>query len=254
MDNSNQYNNNSSPNQQPTNIFTNNNTQPKIYFNQPSKFTSNEINTDLNNGFNNLSPIQQQKSQSIDPVLLNGTNLDDEPNFNPYFNHNNLHNQDPTLIKSVAREIINGLKENNMSLYDNSSINSYRGITNKTDDYDINDDIELSDKYKKSNNKVKEIVETIEDFVNDKDSSIKTYSTKTYSEHIGWFFDECFNYKDFLVLFILYFVLSQEMIKDFFAKYFSSLNADYEGKIGVQGVIVYGLILCVLFMIIRKLF
>jgi len=69
-----------------------------------------------------------------------------------------------------------------------------------------------------------------------------------------WFFDECFNYKDFLILFVLYFVLSQEMIKDFFGKYFSSLNPDNEGKVGVQGVIIYGLILTIFFMMIRKLF
>jgi len=70
---------------------------------------------------------------------------------------------------------------------------------------------------------------------------------------MGWFFDECFNYKDFLVLFILYFILSQEMIKDFFSKYFNCLNPDTEGKVGVQGVIIYGLILTVLFMLVRKL-
>jgi hypothetical protein len=42
------------------------------------------------------------------------------------------------------------------------------------------------------------------------------------------------------------------MIKDFFSKYFNSLNPDDEGKIGIGGVIIYGLILTVLFMIIKK--
>ena len=36
------------------------------------------------------------------------------------------------------------------------------------------------------------------------------------------------------------------------SKYFSSLNADIEGKVNVQGVIIYGLILTVLFTISRK--
>lgn len=76
-------------------------------------------------------------------------------------------------------------------------------------------------------------------------------STNSY---IKLLFSDCFNYKDFLILFVLYFVLSQEMIKDFFAKYFTSLNPDMEGKINVQGVIIYGLILTILYMIIRKLF
>ena len=42
------------------------------------------------------------------------------------------------------------------------------------------------------------------------------------------------------------------MIKDFFGKYFSSINGDNEGKVNVQGVIVYGIILTVLFMIVKK--
>jgi hypothetical protein len=42
------------------------------------------------------------------------------------------------------------------------------------------------------------------------------------------------------------------MIKDLFSKYFTSLNADSEGKVNVQGVIIYGLILTVLFTISRK--
>mgnify|MGYP001079734373 CR=1 FL=1 len=250
-------NNNVSLNQQSPNMFNtdgmgnignignmggmNNNPQSSQLFNQPS------------------NPLM-----SVDPRLLNGTSLDDASNSGLGFTGSNfipaqsvgMSSQDPKLIKSVAREIINGLKENNMSLYDNSSINSYRGGKNINDD-DCDDDNYLPHSSNKSNkskskskNKVKEVVETIEDFVIDGE----TDGTKSYSDYAGWFFDECFNYKDFLVLFILYFVLSQEMIKDFFSKYFSSLNPDYEGKIGVQGVIIYGLVLTVLFMVVRKFF
>ena len=249
MNNSFQYDNNMLLNQQPSTIFPNNNSQSTMLFNQPSNFPSNNFNSQ---SLNNIMPI--------DPTILNGTNLDDDSNLM----HSNRIKQDPTLIKSVAREIINGLKENNMSLYDNSSINSYKNKSVDYRDIDNDDDVlddddddnysKSSNKFNKSNkskskNKVKEVVETIEDFVNN-----KTNTTKTYSDYTGWFFDECFNYKDFLILFTLYFILSQEMIKDFFAKYFSSLNPDHEGKIGIQGVIIYGLILTVLFMVIKKIF
>lgn len=283
--NSNQFDNNNVPlNQQSPNMFgmgtmgsmgdmggmggMNNNPQSSPLFNQPSNLPST--------GFgNNFGSQSSNPIMSIDPTLLNGTSLDDTPNLSSGFNNPNpgsnfvpvqttksgeMSSKDPKLIKSVAREIINGLKENNMSLYDNSSINSYRG-GGKTSNDDCDDDDNYSSNSSnksnkgnkgrsKSKNKVKEVVETIEDFVIDGE----TNGTKSYSDYAGWFFDECFNYKDFLVLFILYFVLSQEMIKDFFAKYFSSLNPDYEGKIGVQGVIIYGLILTVLFMVVRKLF
>lgn len=243
MNNSIQYdNNNISTNMYPSNNIT---IPTTTLFNQPT--------TLLPNGMNQIGQYTQHNQ--FDPTILNGTALDDDVGYNS----NNLVKQDPTLIKSVAREIINGLKENNMSLYDNSSINSHKKNNNdEINDEFINESNENTsqnsskkNKNSKTKNKVKEVVETIEDFVTDSKS---TNSTKTYSDYTGWFFDECFNYKDFLILFILYFVLSQEMIIDFFAKYFSSLHPDNEGKIGVQGVIIYGLILTVLFMVIRKLF
>lgn len=258
MGNSAQYdNNNMGLNQPISNIFPSTNTFPTTnLFNQPTSFVTN--------GFNNSGT--NMTTQQFDPALLNGTNLDDDMGFNsntiPINMSNNMSNnmgsQDPSLIKSVAREIINGLKENNMSLYDNSSINSQKknNYTNGNNDDDDGDDdthsYSSSKKSKKSkHNKVKEVVETIEDFVTDVNA---TESPQTYSSYAGWFFDDCFNYKDFLILFVLYFVLSQEMIKDFFAKYFSSLNPDYEGKIGVQGVIIYGLVLTILFMVLKKIF
>jgi hypothetical protein len=264
MNNSIQYdNNNMLANQQTTNIYPSTNTNG--LFNQPSSLPSTSLNgqTGIIGGMSGMSGMISSNNQ-LDPMLFNGTTLDDDTGFNIGFNTNsnsglnNISNKDPTLIKSVAREIINGLKENNMSLYDNSSINSYKNNNIEYGDEDLkyytNDNCSISSKKSKSSkskNKVKEVVEKIEDFVIDAGSS---NSTKSYLDYAGWFFDECFNYKDFLILFILYFVLSQEMIKDFFAKYFSSLNPDYEGKIGVQGVIIYGLILTILFMIIKKLF
>lgn len=276
MNNSAQYDNNMITNQQPAlNIFPSTTILPTTspnMFNQPSSFTSNFTSNAIGdaNQFNSSNIFNQSSGQNIlnNSAFLNGTSLDDEPmqNFNSNFNSNfipnnnftstnsNSLNQEPALIKSVAREIINGLKENNMSLYDNSSINSYMGGKNGNDHDDEDNYSKTSSSSRKSSkksskNKVKEVVETIEDFVINNENS-----PKSYSEYAGWFFDECFNYKDFLILFILYFVLSQEMIKDFFSKYFSSLNPDTEGKVGVQGVIIYGLILTVLFTVIKKLF
>jgi hypothetical protein len=42
------------------------------------------------------------------------------------------------------------------------------------------------------------------------------------------------------------------MIKDLFGSYFTCLNPDDEGKVGVKGVIVYGLILTIIFMLSKK--
>ena len=62
------------------------------------------------------------------------------------------------------------------------------------------------------------------------------------------------NYKEFALLFFVYFLLSQEMIKDCFAIYFTSLNPDDSGRIGIKGVISYGLLLTTLFIILRNYF
>lgn len=62
------------------------------------------------------------------------------------------------------------------------------------------------------------------------------------------------NYKEFALLFFIYFLLSQEMIKDCFAIYFTSLNPDDSGRIGIKGVIIYGLLLTTLFIILRNYF
>jgi len=165
-------------------------------------------------------------------------------------------NDNKSLIKSLTKEIINNLKENNMSIYDNTSINSRKSADLNKDDNDDDDDDPTvksvkSDKSTSSKRKKKEgIQETIEDFV----INNETPNMETQVGHVQWFFDECFNYKDFIILFGIYFILSQEMIKDFIARYFSCLNPDDEGKIGVQGVILYGLLLTVLYMIIRKFF
>lgn len=223
-------------------------------------------------------PIQNMGTQfgnSISPGLLNIPGLDDIPNMsnqnpNDYISNNfggtlnqvqipsnfvaaNNQSDNKSLIKSLTKEIINNLKENNMSLYDNSSINSRARNKNSSvldEDIYVSDEENIGNEHKakrKKNKKIKDIEETIENFVVDGEIPNK-------SDYAGWFFDECFNYKDFILLFVIYFILSQEMIKDFFSKYFSSLNPDSEGKVGVQGVIIYGLILTILFMLARNLF
>jgi hypothetical protein len=60
-----------------------------------------------------------------------------------------------------------------------------------------------------------------------------------------------FNVKEFALLFFIYFFLSQDMIKDGFSTYFTSLNPDEYGRVGAKGVIIYGLILTTLFMVLK---
>jgi hypothetical protein len=195
--------------------------------------SNNQIN--LNSSNENLMSIADKIDLiSLDSNNYNGTNLND---LSP-----SKYEDNNSLIKSLTKEIINNLKENKIDIYDTLSSNKY-------DDSDSESE-SLNKKKKKKKNKDKEktLKEDLEDYI------IESNPIPSTNSYLSWIFDDCFNYKDFLILFILYFILSQEMIKDFFSKYFTSLNSDHEGKVGVSGVIIYGLILTVLFMIIRKFF
>jgi len=64
---------------------------------------------------------------------------------------------------------------------------------------------------------------------------------------------DVFLLKDFLIIFILYLFLSQDMIKDFFANYFTCINPNEDGKVGIKGVVIYGLILAVLFVLVKNI-
>jgi hypothetical protein len=165
---------------------------------------------------------------------LNGTAIDilsdDSTNIpvKKLFNKTNTRNDNESLIKSLTKEIITNLQKNN-------------NLVEETDDqFEEEDNIEEFRQSKKTKTP------------HPTKSSKKKEKFENINGYYGVIFDNCFGIKDFILLFVIYFLLSQDMIKDFFSKYFSSLNADSDGKVNVQGVIIYGLILTVFFTISRK--
>ena len=242
-----------------------------INFNQDSN------NQDLNN-YNLLKSLSHEhffNVPDIDNITLNGTNLNDlneKSNFNPNYKKYDIgqiskHSQDylsddnNSFIKSLTKEIISNLKNNDINLSDNVSklsINEKNNnnidkkkynIDDNDNDNDIDDDIDNNndnDNIKKSKKKkihpiIKKNIETMINTVHPEASS-----------YFDWFHDENFNIRDFLLLFGLYFLLSQNMIKDFFGSYFTCLNPNSEGVVDIKGVIIYGLILTIAFVVIRK--
>lgn len=192
----------------------------------------------LPNGSNNNEPYNNVSPQTINPI-----------------------NQDKQLIKSITRELINNLKENNISLHDdNTTYQSKKQLKNHENDisndlsnefenyenYDSSENIKENKKPKKSFKYKENIKKTFENMM----SENGVPGSESVSSYI---FDDLFNIKDFVILFGVYFLLSQEMIKDLFSQYFTSLNPDDTGRVNVKGVIIYGLILTILFMILRKI-
>lgn len=182
---------------------------------------SNTNMGNLANGNYGIGNLSNMSSQRVD---LNGTSLNDL----------SVSKQDDnsSLIKSLTKEIISNLKDSNIDLYD------------KKDRHDDTDSESSSRKRKKK--KDKSIKEDLQDYMEEQNPIPST------NKYLSMIFSDSFSVKDFFLLFGLYFLLSQSMIREFFAKYFTCLNPDDEGRINIQGVIVYGLILTVLFMMLKK--
>lgn len=180
----------------------------------------------------------------IEDISLDGTNINDLPKISYAPRKPNILNKN--MIKNITNEIITNLKDESQdeTIRPSHSIdeNDYldNNITEEEQQYD-------KKKSKKNREKLDNIIkDNLENFVEDK---IPVKNSKNFLSYI---FDDCFGIKDFILLFSIYFILSQDMIKDLFAGYFTCLNPDEEGKVGVKGIIVYGLILTTIFMLSKK--
>lgn len=174
----------------------------------------------------------------IDDISLDGTNINDLPKINYMPKKPNVLNKN--MIKNITNEIITNLKD------DSQDENNYLD-DNINEEEQTYKEQQMYKKKNKNKEKLDNIIkDNIENFVEDK---LPVKNTKNFLSYI---FDDCFGIKDFILLFSIYFILSQDMIKDLFANYFTCLNPDDEGKVGVKGVIVYGLILTIIFMLSKK--
>ena len=131
---------------------------------------------------------------------------------------NKLYNNEKH-IKDITKEILNGLSDNNISLHDNDSEKSCKKKNKKK-------------MFEKFENEIDQKTEQTKNFLSDMFQSPKV--------------------KDAVIIFVLFFLMSQDMIKDIFAQYFTSINPDEEGKVGAKGVIIYGVIFSVVFVIVKN--
>jgi hypothetical protein len=230
----NNFSNNYNQNQLIENFGNNNQLNTNYMNNQNYNSIPTENYINLANNIDTLSLDDNQ----FNKMNLNGTALNNLSATQETLNYDN----NSSLIKSLTKEIISNLKENNMDIYDNLTIKNLEPISEL-----IDNDTESISKKKKKHKKDKTVKDELKEYV-EKQNPLP--STNNYLFSI---FDDCFNLKDFIVLFAIYFLLSQEMVKDFFSKYFTCISPDDEGKVNLQGIIVYGLILTILFMLSKKL-
>ena len=180
----------------------------------------------INNHNNYNTPSLNNSSNNNSNNSSNNNKYNDSNNNNNYDNiitenfTNDLYNNEEH-IRDITKEILNGLTENNISLHDNDS------------------------EYISSNRNKKERFQEIEQVFNEKTEYTKNFLGDVFQSP---------KIKDMVVIFVLFFLMSQEMIKDVFAQYFTSINPDNNGVVGAKGVVIYGIILAVLFVIFRNLF
>jgi hypothetical protein len=61
------------------------------------------------------------------------------------------------------------------------------------------------------------------------------------------------NFKDPLLLLIIFVILSQSSVRQLFGKYITFINPDEEGVVSLMGIVIYGVILVTIYMLIKKL-
>lgn len=190
----------------------------------------------------------------IQNISLDGTNINDLPRINL-----SPKKQEPinkNILKSITDEIINNLKdfsskEESLDESVNESKKEFSIDDNIEDNIDDNIDVNADDDLDEIINQEKLTVNKNKKKI-DNMQNIEKKSVNNNKNILSYLFDNNFGIKDFILLFSIYFILSQDMIKDLFASYFTCLNPDDEGKVNVKGVIVYGLILTIIFMISKK--
>lgn len=61
-------------------------------------------------------------------------------------------------------------------------------------------------------------------------------------------------FKEMLLILIIYIILSQNLVKGFFGKYIKYINPANDGNVPFIGIVIYGIILAVIYIVLKKLF
>ena len=101
---------------------------------------------------------------------------------------------------------------------------------------------------------------TIENLISDINESFDDFSPSDEKEESEHEDDQIISYTKFLehlkepaLLLTIYLIMSQEQVKNIIGKYVTYINPKEDGSVTFVGVIVYGLILVILFITLKKL-
>jgi hypothetical protein len=227
------------------------------------------------NNMNNANNIGNMNNMNNQNNLNNINNINDQNNLNNMNNQNNLNNAiHPNNINTRAPD---NYINNNSNNFQFKSQNNLQHAMKTIDELSLKGtDLEENAINNLSHNEtlIKSITDEIttrlgadKNLIDNKDiKKEKSKDTKSQkkTEHMNntenvaksvSVMEKIINYndvKDFAILFVVFFLLSQDMIKDFFSEYINCIGGDDEGKVNIKGVIIYGIILSILFLTVRK--
>ena len=176
----------------------------------------------------------------------------------PVYQPNNLFNQPSNDIRNLVQNINSRLDDNTTFDMSNQSNNSGKNQFIKY--YNKNDDIDTessSDKRLKKILKKKKKIEKLKRLQKKKEKSEDTDTdTDKESDYIAFYNvgkHLSKDTKELLLIFVIYIFLSLGFIKRFVGNYISQMNPDETGKYSFISIIIYGLLLGILFITLRKL-
>lgn len=217
---------------------------------------NSQINNNMNNNMDNMNDtyIKNLHLNNNDNVMTNNNHNHNNQNQNQHFEKKsfvmNPNNNFADALKEINETKFNGTdlyEHKNTNVNDNESLINIitNEITNRLGNKQISTDMQ---EFKSNNIKSKGKEKIIEKIT--KNINATTKESKSIIEKIISYADV----RDFVIIFVIFFLLSQDMIKDFFSEFVTYLDPDDEGKIGIKGVTAYGILLGVLFLVVRKFF
>ena len=126
----------------------------------------------------------------------------------------------------------------------NKSLDNY-SPSKSTDKDDIEDVDDIEDKEDKENKENKDNRDNDTDD-NENNINIKLIKTKKNTNYKSYLLD-------FTLIIIIYVLLSQNPVKIFTGKYIKFVNPNSDGTISLSGLLIYGIMIAVLFVLIKKL-
>ena len=178
----------------------------------------------MNNQYNSNGIGDMGGNMNGTPISQLINNFPSSPKQN-YFQQNL--SDDSTVSKRIQiKKIINELNETDNR---EKKINKKKIKKKKKDD--DNDDNDDNDE--------------IDDFKNNKDDDLEEKKNKNSELKIPDIL------KDLLLIWIIFIILSNGIIKNFIAKYINAINPDETGIVGFKGIVIYGLLLASSYVLIK---